>query len=345
MDNDILRTVDESSEFLEHWGIKGMKWGVRRYQNKDGSLTPAGEARRKKILQDPKLLAKHRSEFTDEELATALKRFQTEKQIRDTTGAETNYQKRERKAQEKAAKKLEKQRAKEQEKAAKEQEKANKEQAKLDEERAKKESKTLAARLSNAADIAGSISKIASASGVTFKNGKEIYNALTEKEDKKKEEKTKEKQKDKQSGGSGGSGGSSSPTVSNIINILGDKDKTKVETSTSGATKTTSQETSKSKFGYDVSDDSVTVTDKTGMLKKSSWKTMSGNFDQRVVGKHTQYGKMLRDHYGDDIVDNGGKMCDALFPPIEGSSKWDGDITDANFDDIPWGAIMKNVKG
>ena len=31
---------------LYHWGIKGMKWGVRRYQNKDGSLTPAGKKRR-----------------------------------------------------------------------------------------------------------------------------------------------------------------------------------------------------------------------------------------------------------------------------------------------------------
>ena len=28
---------------LCHFGIKGMKWGVRRYQNEDGSLTPAGK--------------------------------------------------------------------------------------------------------------------------------------------------------------------------------------------------------------------------------------------------------------------------------------------------------------
>lgn len=30
---------------LYHHGVKGMKWGVRRYQNADGSLTPAGKKR------------------------------------------------------------------------------------------------------------------------------------------------------------------------------------------------------------------------------------------------------------------------------------------------------------
>ena len=36
---------------LQHWGIPGMKWGVRRYQNKDGSLTSAGRKRADKLKQ------------------------------------------------------------------------------------------------------------------------------------------------------------------------------------------------------------------------------------------------------------------------------------------------------
>ena len=34
--------------YLAHYGVKGMKWGVRRFQNADGSLTSAGKARAKR---------------------------------------------------------------------------------------------------------------------------------------------------------------------------------------------------------------------------------------------------------------------------------------------------------
>lgn len=37
---------------LTHWGIKGQKWGVRRYQNADGSLTPAGKKRYDRDIQE-----------------------------------------------------------------------------------------------------------------------------------------------------------------------------------------------------------------------------------------------------------------------------------------------------
>ena len=39
------------TKYLAHWGIKGQKWGIRRYQNPDGSLTEAGKERYGKYVQ------------------------------------------------------------------------------------------------------------------------------------------------------------------------------------------------------------------------------------------------------------------------------------------------------
>lgn len=35
--------------YITHHGIKGQRWGIRRYQNDDGSLTPAGVRRYQKL--------------------------------------------------------------------------------------------------------------------------------------------------------------------------------------------------------------------------------------------------------------------------------------------------------
>ena len=81
---------------LQHHGIKGQKWGVRRFQNKDGSLTPAGKRRyddgdgkktktykipEKKSLHRLKLEEKYmKSGMTREEAEqAAAKRIRTEK--------------------------------------------------------------------------------------------------------------------------------------------------------------------------------------------------------------------------------------------------------------------------
>jgi CRISPR/Cas system CMR-associated protein Cmr5 small subunit len=81
---------------LYHWGIKGQKWGVRRFQNKDGTLTPAGKKRyddtpdspKKKTSHREKLEAKYRQNGMSEAQAKAAasKRIRIEKAVAITAG-------------------------------------------------------------------------------------------------------------------------------------------------------------------------------------------------------------------------------------------------------------------
>ena len=83
---------------LYHFGVKGMKWGVRRYQNKDGTLTKAGRKKMAKLdkeyskltgqkrntessnTRSPLTKKKKLSEMTDDEIREQINRITSEKQ-------------------------------------------------------------------------------------------------------------------------------------------------------------------------------------------------------------------------------------------------------------------------
>lgn len=71
---------------LYHFGVKGVKWGVRRYQNEDGSLTSLGK-KRDKMLSDRKTAKKHsttsnmvKAEYSRREFEDAKTRLKLENQ-------------------------------------------------------------------------------------------------------------------------------------------------------------------------------------------------------------------------------------------------------------------------
>jgi hypothetical protein len=93
---------------LKHYGILGQKWGVRRFQKEDGTLTPAGKIQYgttksvlesgSKILGDASRLATSSSgksktvnkktydNLTDEELRKKVSRLNLEEQYSRLTG-------------------------------------------------------------------------------------------------------------------------------------------------------------------------------------------------------------------------------------------------------------------
>ncbi|MBP5564586.1 MAG: hypothetical protein J6X45_02550 [Lachnospiraceae bacterium] len=63
------RIVTSSSE-LEHHGILGQKWGIRRYQNPDGTLTDQG---RKRLNRDTKQLERKQDRVEKQQMKYAAK--------------------------------------------------------------------------------------------------------------------------------------------------------------------------------------------------------------------------------------------------------------------------------
>ena len=86
-----------NNQELVHYGIRGMKWGILRYQNADGTLTAAGKARDRmtrkrnlkraeKILKGPKKVVKKRlSQISDDDLRKAVARLQLERDYKNLT--------------------------------------------------------------------------------------------------------------------------------------------------------------------------------------------------------------------------------------------------------------------
>lgn len=69
--------------YLAHYGIKGMKWGVRRYQNKDGSLTAAGKKRYSEDFNTAyNLKRKGPDQLSNNELRKLNERMQLEQNYR-----------------------------------------------------------------------------------------------------------------------------------------------------------------------------------------------------------------------------------------------------------------------
>jgi hypothetical protein len=84
------RKIKMENNELYHWGVKGMKWGVRRYRNEDGTLTAAGKKRyadQEPVHEDYAKVHDNKSvkSMSDAELRARNNRLQMERQYEQMT--------------------------------------------------------------------------------------------------------------------------------------------------------------------------------------------------------------------------------------------------------------------
>lgn len=100
-----MYTENIYESFLYHSGIKDQKWGIRRFQNYDGSLTPEGKERYskkdlKKAKKELKKAEKEKKKYErsqeyidsldDKELRERINRLQMEQQYKNLTKPQMN---------------------------------------------------------------------------------------------------------------------------------------------------------------------------------------------------------------------------------------------------------------
>lgn len=78
---------------IYHHGIKGMRWGIRRYQNKDGSLTPSGKKRSSNTIHEDYIKShtkKSSKSMSDAELRSRINRLEMEKKYNQLSTEHVN---------------------------------------------------------------------------------------------------------------------------------------------------------------------------------------------------------------------------------------------------------------